>query len=272
MRFWHVVILVIFTTGAVFAADRKHVELDCVIEPHQIVEIRTSVEGTIEQILVDRGDVVKKDQILVMLESGQERAAVDLWKFRSNTNAAINAAKTRVEVGVNKAKRFSDLFKKGMVSQADFEEADAERQLAESQLLEATENRKIADLELQRAVESLKIRTIRSPFTGLVMERFLNPGAVTFKDEKKPILKLAAMDPLYIEIIAPVSLLGRIKMGSSLEVFPEVPQGARYMATVTRVDRVADSASGTFAIRAEMSNSKLLLHSGVKGKVRLVVN
>jgi RND family efflux transporter MFP subunit len=260
------------TTRFVGAAERRHVELDCVIEPHQIVEIRTPLEGTIEKILVDRGDIVKKDQILVLLESGQEKAAVDLWKFRSNTNAAINAAKTRVEVSVNKAKRFGDLLKQGIVSQSDFEEADAERQLAESQLLEATESRKISDLEMQRAVESLKIRTIKSPFAGLVMERFLNPGAVTFKDEKKPILKLAAMDPLYIEIIAPVSLLGRIKIGNKLEVFPEIPRGARYMAIVTRVDRVADSASGTFAIRAEMSNSKLLLQSGVKGKVRMVVN
>ncbi|MBA3014568.1 MAG: efflux RND transporter periplasmic adaptor subunit [Desulfobulbaceae bacterium] len=249
------------------------VELDAMIEPHQTVEIRSPVEGLIKEITVERGDFVTKDQPLVKLESGQEEATAALWWFRSRMEAPIQSAMARCDFSERKEKRLSQLYGEEFASQADKEEAEAEQQLAEAQLVEAKENRQLAELELLRAKEVLSARTLKSPFSGVVVERFLNPGAVVVagSGEKKPILKLAALDPLYVEIAAPLALMGKITKGTIVEVRPEVPEGAVYEGVVSVVDLVADAPSGTFVVRVELANPEMKISAGIKCKVRIPV-
>jgi len=61
-----------------FGADH-----DCMIEARQRVDIRSPVDAVIESVLVQRGDLVKKGQVIVILESGPERAALNLAKSRA---------------------------------------------------------------------------------------------------------------------------------------------------------------------------------------------
>lgn len=251
------------------AGGHQTVELDGMIEARQIVEIRTPVEGIIKEIPVERGDTIEKGQVLVVLESGPENAAVDLWRFRSEMEAATKAAEARLEYSIRKEKRMQDLYSEDLVSLAEKEEAEAERQLAAAQVYEAQENKRISQLELKRAIETLNMRTIRSPFSGIVAERSLHPGAVATTNDKKPILKLAETGPLSVEVIAPANFFGLVREGARIEVIPEVPRGVRYVAVVSQVDRIVDAASGTFAIRAELPNSKVAPSAGVRCKVRV---
>ena len=107
-------------------------------------------------------------------------------------------------------------------------------------------NRLLADFELQRTSAEIALRTIKSPINGVVVERFMHPGEFP-KQEK--ILKIAQIDPLRVEVYAPVSLLGKISVGSTAYVKPEAPLTGEYAAKVTVVDRVVDAASGTFGVR-----------------------
>jgi multidrug efflux pump subunit AcrA (membrane-fusion protein) len=112
------------------------------------------------------------------------------------------------------------------------------------------------------------MRTIRSPFSGVVVEVLLKPGefgAITFKD---PILKLAEIDPLHVEVILPVSVYGKVKPGQRATVMPEQPVGGRYTTAVKIVDRVVDAASGTFGVRLELPNRDRGLPAGVRCKVQ----
>lgn len=127
-------------------------------------------------------------------------------------------------------------------------------------------NRRLAELELQRTNAEVSLRTVRSPINGVVMERFLSPGEFP-KQEK--ILKLAQIDPLRVEVYAPVSLLGKVTVGMEAHVKMEDPIGGPHKAKVTIVDRVVDAASGTFGIRLELPNPDLRLPAGVKCTVKL---
>ncbi len=69
--------------------------------------------------------------------------------------------------------------------------------------------------------------------------------AETQKILAAPIVKLAQIDPLRVEVIAPVALLGKVTLGATAEVLPEAPVGGVHAAKVTVVDRVVDAASGT---------------------------
>jgi membrane fusion protein (multidrug efflux system) len=98
----------------------------------------------------------------------------------------------------------------------------------------------------------------------VVMERFLSPGEYV---ENQPVLKLAQIDPLNVEVFAPVELFGTIKVGQQAKVRPEAPIGGSYKAKVVIVDRVIDAASGTFGIRLEIPNPKNMLPAGLKCRV-----
>jgi RND family efflux transporter MFP subunit len=256
---------VLLAAPAAFAAALEH---DCMIEARQNIEIRSPVEAMIESVRVKRGDPVTKGQILVTLESGPERASLALAQSRAQAVGEIKSAEARVDISLKKLRRAEELVKQNFISVNARDESEAEHKLALEELRRALENQKIAGFEAKRAAEVLALRTIRSPFTGIVVEVLLKPGefgAITFKD---PILKLAEIDPLHVEVILPVSLYGRVKMGQRATVMPEPPVGGRHETVVRIVDRVIDAASGTFGVRLELPNKKFALPAGVRCKVQ----
>jgi RND family efflux transporter MFP subunit len=244
-------------------------DYDCLIEARQTVEIRSPVEGLVESVTVDRGDVVKKGQVLVTLESGPERAALAIAKSRASMTGPVEAAQARVEFAKTKEKRQEELYRQNFVSSSALDEARTERKLAESELRVALENQKLAELEVTRAEELLAMRVIRSPFNGVVVERLLDPGEFATTNIKEPILKLAEIDPLNVEVVLPAAQFGRIKRGDRAEVAPETAS-ARHPAKVSVVDRVIDGASGTFGVRLELRNHGAEIPAGAKCTVRFV--
>ena len=157
-----------------------------------------------------------------------------------------------------------DLVKEGQVLatlDASVERATGAVQHAHAEL----SNRRLADLELQRTAAEVALRTIKSPVNGVVVERFMHPGEFP-KQEK--ILKLAQIDPLRVEVYAPVAMLGKVAVGMTAFVKPESPVTGEYAAKVMVVDRVVDAASGTFGVRLELPNHHLKLPAGLKCTIR----
>lgn len=240
-------------------------DFDCLVQPRESVAISSPVPGYIERVAVDRGDPVREGMVIVQLEASLERAAVAVMRARVEQESAMLSAKVRLEFGVRRYDRTVDMFKKELVPLKEMDEAETAKILAEHGVLEVQENMRVAKLELERAEAALALRTIRSPFTGIVTDRLLSPGELV---DKAPILKLARIDPLRVEVFVPVAMLGRIGVGSRVTVIPEAPVNTPLEASVTVVDRVADAASGTFAVRLEMPNPDNRLPAGLKCKAR----
>jgi len=213
------------------------------------------VEGLIEKISVDRGDFVNKGQVLIQLDAAVERASAALALQRSQLEGAIRSGESRVEYSSKKHGRQEELYKQNFISAQSRDEAATERKLAESELKEAVDNRRVSDLEYKRQTEVLKLKTIISPLTGVVMERLMHPGEVAEAGVgRKPILKIADIDVLHVEVILPVEAFGKVKPGIKVDVMPDAPIGGKYEAVVTVVDRVFDAASGTFGVRLDLPN------------------
>jgi hypothetical protein len=142
-----------------------------------------------------------------------------------------------------------------------------EARLAKIQLRQATDNKELAQLEMMRAQEILKRRTIESPIDGVVMERFKVVGEYV---EEKPVVRIAKIDPLHVEVIVPVQQLGKIQKGMHAEVWSETVEGETWKATVSRVDSVADVASGTYGVRLVMPNPEHKIPAGLRCRMQLV--
>jgi RND family efflux transporter MFP subunit len=250
--------------GPLGAADFS--DVDCVIEPHVVADVSSAVRGVMDTLEVSRGDLVKRGQVLATLEASVERATVALARARADMQHLIQARKARLEFTRRRLERNQRLLETKSVSPQVVDEAETDAVLAEMELEQALEEQRIAELELVRAREQLALRTIRSPIDGVVVQTFITPGESV---EDRPILQIAQVDPLNVEVIAPAELFGTVQKGMTVEVLPEAAVGGRYEAEVTIVDQVIDAPSGTFGLRAELPNPDRSLPAGLRCRVRL---
>jgi RND family efflux transporter MFP subunit len=241
-------------------------EVPCLILPYVEVSVVSPTEGLIETVAVERGDVVKKGQVLVMLEASREKAQQAVARAKAEQEAAIKTSRVKQAFAGRKVARATDLLKTSSIAQHELDEAETEKALAETALLEASENKRLAELDLQRANAELALRTVKSPINGVVVDRLQHPGELAKREP--PILKLAQIDPLRVEIFAPLSMLNQITVGQQAEVRPSDQPGGVYAAKVTIVNRVVDSASGTFGVRLEIPNHDLKLPGGLQCTVK----
>lgn len=241
--------------------------LDCLIKPEMYVDLSSSVDGVLESVLVDKSDVVKKGQAVANLESAIETAVVALARQKASTNDEIRSKQIHLAFTQRKLVRLQKLFKKNAISFNDQDEADTEAAMAAMALEKAKSDKKIVQLQLQLALAELEQKTVRSPISGVVVERLLMPGESV---DNQPILRLAQIDPLRVEVIAPTELFGRIKKGMSAEIVPEAPADSVYQAKVSVVDKIIDAASGSFMVRLELPNSDYRVVGGLKCKIRFL--
>ena len=239
-------------------------EFDGVIEPYMAVKVGSGVYGILETVDVERGDFVKKGQVLATLQSGVEKATMEAARVRAEMEAGIKAKQASLDFYTRKKRMNEELFKKQVLPFSQMDEIETNRVVAETQLQEALENRRLAELEYKRSVEVVNRLTVRSPINGVVVERNLSPGEYI---ENQSVMRLAQIDPLNVEVILPVSQLLSIKVGMRAKVIPEAPIGGQYTAEVKIVDKVIDAASGTFGVRLELPNPNYRLPAGLKCRV-----
>jgi RND family efflux transporter MFP subunit len=257
-------IVVVTALSLCAAAPAAAQEFRGLIEPHRVIKVGSPQAGVLATVDVDRGDFVRKGQVLATLQSDVERAAMELARFKAGMDAGIKAKQGGLLFYEGKRQRIEQLHKKEMAAQAEMDEAETNRLLAEMQLKESLENKRLSELEYKRAAEIMHRMTIRSPIDGVVMERLSSPGEYV---EKEPVLKIGAINPLNVEVIMPAALLTTVKVGMHATVIPEAPVNGQYTATVKIIDRVVDAASGTFGVRLQLPNPGNRLPAGLKAKV-----
>jgi RND family efflux transporter MFP subunit len=255
----------LFASLPAAAADPAYA---CLIEPYQKIELRSPVEALITRVRVDRGATVKKGQVLVELDTGVEEAALAAAKYKAVMEGQIRSAETRLGYSRDKLRRREELNRMNFISAQERDDAYSEMRLAEAELVDAKDNRELAALDYKRLMALVAQRRLNSPFNGVVTERVQHPGELAQTGEgARAILKLAQTHPLRVEVILPVALYGSIRTGAEAEVVPEPPLKGIYKATVRIVDKVVDSASGTFGVRLDLPNPKGDLPAGVKCRV-----
>lgn len=242
------------------------VEYDGLIGPSIVVQVGAPAEGIVSEVAVDRGSLVKQGEILVELDSSVERAAFEKYQVMATFDGEIGLQKTYLEFAKRVHGRYKQL---ASISTHDKDQAATEIAITEYRLKKARENRKLAELELKKAYAELARRSIKSPISGVVVERYVSPGEYV---NNKPLLRVAQIDPLRVEVIVPAEMFGRIRPGMTADVVPEMQRYGTQSATVTLVDKVIDSASNTFGVRLDIANADLQLPSGLRCLVKFELN
>ena len=241
--------------------------LDCVISPSVVADLGSGVPGIVNVVRVDRSDMVQEGDVVAELESSVEAAALELAQARAEMDAEVNLRRVNAAFGKRQKRRTADLFQRKAISTNDMDERDTEARLSSIQLRQALDNQRLAKLERVRSESVLNRRTIKSPITGVVMERFKTIGEYV---DDQPVVRIAQLDPLHVEVFVPVEHLGKIRPGMQAEVWTETVTDSSWNASVSRVDRVADVASGTYGVRLELPNPDYSVPAGLRCQLKFI--
>lgn len=213
-------------------------DISCMLEPSMDIKLGFPVDGVLDNVSVDRGDIVEKGQLLARLYSGVEQATVDYHSAKA-------------AFGSRKRDRTEELQKNALISKQEHDEISTDQKLAE--------------MELKEKREYLKLRSVFSPVRGVVVDRFFNPGDLIHQGH---VLRVAQLDPLYVELVLPVSWWGKFKLDQKYSV-SVASLNRTFPAKVRAIDKVVDAASSTFRIRMEAENKLLDIPSGLRCEIDL---
>lgn len=248
----------------IVAPDSTALALGCVIEPAQTAEVAAGASGVLESVLVDRGAVVRRGQVLATLQSDVEKAAYEAARSRAASESEVNALDAARDLAKTKLKRMHALSQLDYGGRLELETAAAEFEIADHRLQQAREALLVARRDEELARQQLEQRSIRSPIDGVVADRLLHPGE---RVDGRPILRVLSVSRLRAEVVVPASRFGQITPGMPARVAAEGAAAPEVVARVAQVDRFVDAASGTFRARLSLSDPGGRLPPGVRCRV-----
>lgn len=243
---------------------------DCVVEPHEIADIGSQTEGVLVEVFAERGVVVKKGDILAKLNATVEETNLELAGLRAANDAKVKSSRQRSQYFSAQNDRTEKLLEEGSLSTAAAEKALTERRIAQYEVEAALLEAKMADAEFERAKALAEQKIIRAPFDGVIVDRMLSPGAYSY--EQAPVYRIAQIDPLNVELYAPVELYPVLSLGMTGKVALSAPFNKEYEAEITIIDKTFDAASSTFGVRLSLPNQNGEIPAGVHCQVRFPAN
>jgi len=256
--------VLVLAAGQAAADDAQSRPLACLILPDRVADLGSPVIGVVDSIDVDRGDVVKQGQIVARLVSQVERANAYVARSRAEADSDLRAAINNEVLSRQQLERAEKLVGKHYLSDQEVDKLRSDHVIALQKVGEAREQLRTAASEVDLSQAQLSQRTIKSPFDGVVVERYANPGEHV---EEKPLLKIASVDPLRVEVVVPIDMFGKIQIGQDASVSADLPDAAPRSARVTEIDSVMDPASNTFRLRLSMDNADRTMPAGLRCKI-----
>lgn len=235
--------------------------VDCIVLPEREVELASPTPGILDQILVERDEFIVTNQLVAVLKSDLERVSVELARLNASDQSELRIADTRLAYEVELLTNAERLSGQNHISGQTLSERRAEHALRVSELAQARQALERRKLELAEAEVRLARREIRSPISGRILERLLEPGE--YLREDTPVVRIGKIDRLRVEIILPQDAYRQIMPGTGATIWPELGPDQGVSTVVEVVDPVIDPASGTFGVLLYLDNSQEQLVAGV---------
>lgn len=248
------------------------------IQPFQQVNIFPRVDGYIAKLHVDKGDLVKTNQLLVEVDHTDYVHAVN--RAKANLVAA-RADVLRQDANVRNAKlqltRMEALIKDQFISQQDLDNAQIGYDMASAQLESLRAQVKQIEVALQQAETNLTYSYIRAPFAGYIAERNLDAGAFvsgstgSTSTMSRGILNLHEVDTVRTLIEVVEKDVPLVRIGQQAEVRAEAYPNRTFEGTVTRVVQALNRQTRTMTVEVDLPNEDHLLKGGMFARVEVMV-
>jgi HlyD family secretion protein len=212
------------------------------------IELSPRMMGAVTWIGVKKGDLVKKDEIVVRLDDAEQRA--HLLEIEGQL-AGAKVARERAQIAYDRIKR---LRATNNETQEKEDEARLAVDAADATIQQISGMRELAQVQLDWTV-------IHSPIDGVILEKIAKPGELvtpqSFGGPRGPSTSLLALaDPgdLQVEIDVNESDLAKIVLGQRCRVTPEAFADKHYEGTVAEIAPEANRQKGTLQIKVQIAS------------------
>jgi membrane fusion protein (multidrug efflux system) len=198
------------------------------------VTVSADLPGQVERIDFESGKSVQVGDVLVELDTRQERAQL----------ASLEAQRDLARVSYDRAQQLVD---DGVISRVEYDQATSQRKATEANVA-----------EIKATIER---KTIRAPFSGILGIRQVNLGQ--YLSAGQAIVSLQALSPIYVNFGVPQQTLSQMIVGHAVHVAKEDLPNAAFSGRVTAVDSVVNEATRNIQIQATLSNPEGKLRPGM---------
>lgn len=244
------------------------------VEAFEKAKLHAKVAGYLEKIAVDIGDQVKKGQVLAVLdvpEMTMEYAQADA----KLAEAKAQHAKAQANYALQKVilERSKTLRERAAITQQDLDEAKARYEVAAAGVKLAQARIDNVQAHLGRLKTLMEYAKIKSPYDGIVTERFVHPGALvqaaTSASNVSPVVTVQRVDTVRVFVDVPEPDVPAIDRGDPATlVLSALPQ-KKFEGVVTRFASALDPSTRTMKVEVDLPNPKGLLRPGMYGNLTL---
>ncbi|HEX3351954.1 MAG TPA: efflux RND transporter periplasmic adaptor subunit [Terriglobales bacterium] len=206
------------------------------------VMVSADLPGTVDKINFDSGKAVREGEVLVELDTRQERAQL----------AALEAQRDLAKVNYG---RMQQLVKDGVISRMEYDQATAQQKQTEANVG-----------EIRATIER---KTIRAPFSGILGLRKINLGQ--YLSAGSAIVQLQSLSPIYVDFGLPQQALTRVRVGRTLRVTSDDLVGKVFTGRVTALDSVVDQTTRNVQMQATLLNPEGKLRPGMFVQVEVTL-
>jgi membrane fusion protein (multidrug efflux system) len=200
----------------------------------QGVTVSADLPGIVERIAFDSGGWIREGEVLVELDTKQERAQ-------------LAAAEAERDLATLNFERRNGLVQQGAISGADYDRAAAEQKLTAARVA-----------EIRAAIAR---KTIRAPFSGVLGIRQVNLGQ--YLSAGDAVVPLQSLDPIYVNFGIPQQDAAQIRVGTAVRITAGDVPSVRFAGRVTAINSVVDEATRNIQVQATLSNPRGHLRPGM---------
>jgi len=250
--------------------QRRDIVIDAqatgVVEPINIVEVKSKASGMITKMPVETGTLVKPGDLLVQIETR------DVQNQYDQAAAALDAARSRLAVADAAKKRADELFKGRIITAAEHETAQLDYANAQSALVAARTN---LDLNKQR----LEDATVTAPVAGTIIDKSVSLGTVITSATGAfgggtTLLKMADLGQVRIRALFNETDIGQVKPGQTATVTVDAYPDRRFSGVVEKIEpqAVVQQNVTMFPVLVTLQNLEGLLKPGMNGETSVLVD
>ena len=232
------------------------------INPVTKVEVGTQVSGILDRLYVDFNDRVSKGQLLAVLDTIPLKLAV------LDAEANLQRINSQLEQAQEEYQRNLSMFEKNLISESVFLPFKISLRSQQASL-------KSAEVNLQRAERNLKYAVIRSPISGIVIQRNVEAGQTVAASLQAPTLFIIAGNLEQMEIHAQVdeSDIGQIREGQSVRFTVSAYPTEKFTGTVRQIRLQPELVSNVvnYTVVIDAANEKNLLLPGMTATVDFII-
>jgi HlyD family secretion protein len=249
--------------------ERRTITVDAqatgVIEPINVVEVKSKASGIITRMPVETGMQVRPGDLLAQIDTR------DVQNQYNQAAADLEAARARLQVAVAQKKRSDEMFASRVITAQEHETSALDYANAQAALVRA---RASLDLAKQR----LEDATVAAPVAGTIIERTVSLGQVITSATGSmgagtTLLKMADLDRVRVRALFNETDIGTVRASQNATVVVDAYPDRRFTGLVEKIEPQAVVQQGVtmFPVLVTLDNREGLLKPGMNGEVSVLI-